>query len=54
MIIEEYNESIEEYYLGLHLKLLLTEEPHRVISVLEEASAKKVKYDLHEALKISL
>ena len=54
MIIEEYNEAIEDYYLNLHLNLLLHEEPSRVVSVLEDAWGKKVKYDLHEALKISL
>ena len=54
MIIQEYNEVIEDYYLNLHLNLLLHTEPRRVVTVLEEASANKVKYDLHEALKISL
>ena len=33
---------------------MLHEEPSRVVSVLEDSWSKKVKYDLHEALKISL
>lgn len=48
---------MEEYYLNLYLKLLVQEEPERVVGVLEEELARKggkIKYDLQEALKVSL
>ncbi len=52
------NESdVEEYYLNLYLKLLVQEEPERVVGVLEEELGRKggkIKYDLQEALKVSL
>lgn len=61
MIILDSTENevdVEEYFLNLYIKLLILVEPSRVIGVLEESFARgksqQIKYDLQEALKVSL
>ena len=61
MIILDSTENevdVEEYYHNLYITQLILVEPERVVSVLEDSFAKgkaqMIKYDLQEALKVSL